>query len=283
VKCAHRFFPEVRAGLNWSDHLTEFFSCDNHPSTPIVPIPMPLTAVHPNRLYRQIARQLSRLIAAGEFARGERLPGERELAQRLGVSRSSVREAIVALEIAGEVEVRTGSGIYVTAGNPPPAAPGEVAGNSPFDVLRARLVVEAETARLAARHATPADLADITAAFGRLVEENDTERIDGDRMFHLRIARASGNPVLAHLVEQLWSERESLIWARLEELSVSPAGRRAGLEEHRAILAALERGDAAAAVRAMRSHLQGVVRRRLAIMKQPRVGTATASRSTRRG
>jgi len=244
---------------------------------------MPLTAVQPNRLYRQIARQLSRLISAGEFARGERLPGERELAQRLGVSRSSVREAIVALEIAGEVEVRTGSGIYVTAGDALPAALGDAGGNSPFDVLRARQVIEAETARLAARHATPADLADIGAAFGRLVEENDTERIDGDRMFHLRIARASGNPVLAQLVEQLWGERESLIWARLEELSVSPVGRRTGLEEHRAILAALERGDAAAAVRAMRSHLQGVVRRRLAIMKQPQIGPAVSRRPRPRG
>jgi DNA-binding FadR family transcriptional regulator len=238
---------------------------------------MPLTTVPPHRLYRQIAQQLSRLIAAGEFAEGARLPAERELAERLGVSRSSVREAIVALEIAGEVEVRTGSGIYVTAQRRGASrATGAAADHGPFDVLRARLVVESETARLAARHAGPADLADIHAAFRRLVEENDTEHIEGDRLFHVRIAQASGNPVLAQLVGQLWAERDSLIWARLEELSVSPPGRREGLDEHRAILAALDRRDATAAAAAMRAHIRGVIRRRLAILERPAAAAAPA-------
>ena len=74
---------------------------------------MPLQAVEPKRLYRQIADQLAHLIASGEFAVGSRLPAERELAASLGVSRTSVREAIISLEMSGLVEVRVGTGIFV--------------------------------------------------------------------------------------------------------------------------------------------------------------------------
>ena len=74
---------------------------------------MPLQAVEPQRLYRQIADQLRTLIQSGEFVAGSRLPAERDLAKQLGVSRPSVREALIALEVEGWVEVRTGSGVYV--------------------------------------------------------------------------------------------------------------------------------------------------------------------------
>ena len=76
---------------------------------------MPLQTVEPLRLYRQIAGQIETLIDNGEFSAGSRLPAERELATLLGVSRTSVREAIISLEIAGRVEVRVGSGIFVAA------------------------------------------------------------------------------------------------------------------------------------------------------------------------
>ena len=76
---------------------------------------MPLQTVEPQRLYRQIAEQLRSLIASGEFSPGSRLPAERDLAKQLGVSRPSVREALIALEVEGIIDVRTGSGIYVRA------------------------------------------------------------------------------------------------------------------------------------------------------------------------
>ena len=85
---------------------------------------MPLQTVSPQRLYRQIADQIRQLMASGEFALGSRLPAERDLALQLGVSRPSVREALIALEVEGMIEVRTGSGIYVqrtqTAASPNP-------------------------------------------------------------------------------------------------------------------------------------------------------------------
>ena len=84
---------------------------------------MPIQTVEPQRLYRQIAEQLRQLMASGEFAVGSRLPAERDLATQLGVSRPSVREALIALEVEGLIEVRTGSGIYVQSTTPPQRAP----------------------------------------------------------------------------------------------------------------------------------------------------------------
>ena len=83
---------------------------------------MPFHSIEPRRLYRQIADQIRGLIKSGEFPAGSRLPPERDLARQLGVSRPSVREALIALEVEGMVEVRIGSGIYVLAGAPPPVA-----------------------------------------------------------------------------------------------------------------------------------------------------------------
>src|SRR5688500_20072786 len=91
--------------LNWPDHLTAFG-------------PMPLQIIEPRRLYRQIAEQLRGLIRSGEYPVGARLPPERDLALQLKVSRPSVREALIALEVEGLVEVRMGSGIYVIAPEP---------------------------------------------------------------------------------------------------------------------------------------------------------------------
>src|SRR4051812_35769328 len=122
---------------------------------------MPLQTVESSRLYRQIAEQLRGLIAQGEFAAGSRLPAERDLARQLGVSRPSVLEALIALEVEGWVEVRPGSGIYV---RPPQqrskgsaraanGQAGEGADWGPLQVMQARELVEAEVAALAARHA----------------------------------------------------------------------------------------------------------------------------------
>ena len=117
---------------------------------------MPLQTVEPQRLYRQIAEQLRVLIRQGEFAPGTRLPAERDLARQLGVSRPSVREALIALEVEGWVEVRSGSGVYAQD-RPAPAR--QTAADSappewgPLELIRARRVVEGETAAIAALRA----------------------------------------------------------------------------------------------------------------------------------
>jgi GntR family transcriptional regulator, transcriptional repressor for pyruvate dehydrogenase complex len=123
---------------------------------------MPLQAVETKRLYRQIAEQLRGLIAAGEYPLGSRLPPERDLAAQLGVSRPSVREALIALEVEGLVEVRMGSGVYVTALEG--ASRGAANALGPFDIIRARALIEAELAALAAKARTPALLKKLRAA-----------------------------------------------------------------------------------------------------------------------
>ena len=114
---------------------------------------MPLQAVEFQRLYRQIAEQLRSLMQSGEFPAGSRLPAERELAQQMGVSRPSVREALIALEVEGWVEVRTGSGVYVL--ERPEAVNGhavQVPASEwgPLELIRARRVIEGEIASMAA-------------------------------------------------------------------------------------------------------------------------------------
>src|SRR3954469_14727523 len=126
---------------------------------------MPLQAVENRRLYRQIADQIAALIDGGEYDVGQRLPPERDLAKQLGVSRPSVREALIALEVAGLVEVRIGSGIYVLGpGGKPESEPNAGAPVStevhalagPFELMRARYTIESECAALAAKSASKA-------------------------------------------------------------------------------------------------------------------------------
>jgi len=132
-----------------------------------------LHAVEPLRLYRQIAGQIAALIDNGEFPAGSRLPAERELATLLGVSRTSVREAVISLEIAGRVEVRVGSGIFV-------AAPGAAqivglvdGGPSPFELLAARSLIEGEICALAARTIKRSDIAVLRGTVDRMREHAD--------------------------------------------------------------------------------------------------------------
>src|SRR5262249_28265178 len=107
---------------------------------------LPLEAIEPRRLYRQIADQLRHLIDQGEFAVGSRLPAERMLADRLGVSRPTVREALIALEVEGRLKIRVGSGIYVVEPQPAVAVPANVAIEGPLELLRARAFVESAIA-----------------------------------------------------------------------------------------------------------------------------------------
>lgn len=233
---------------------------------------MSLAPIEAPRLFRRIADALAASIEAGEFATGERLPGERELARRLQVSRSSLREALSTLELEGKVEIRLGSGVYVRA-RPARraamrAAPAEEA-RSPIDVMRARRVVEAETAALAARHATPPQVHAIEQAFERLAEDMRANRAhsEGDRLFHVRIAQASGNTALAEVVANLWGTQREPLATRMEALFVTGRRRRDNIGEHRRILDAIRAHDPAAARRAMREHLRNAERQRLALLR----------------
>src|SRR2546430_968884 len=177
---------------------------------------MPLQAVDNRRLYRQIADQIAALIEKGEYGKGQRLPPERDLAKQLGVSRPSVREALIALEVEGYVDVRVGSGVYVT-GPRTGARPEPLAADSgPFELIKARRLIEAECAALAARGATKAQAGAMEEAPDQMnpARQRGVMPLSADRLFHLRIAEASGNSALALAVKTLWDQRTGPLFLR---------------------------------------------------------------------
>lgn len=222
---------------------------------------MPLQIVEPQRLYRQIAEQLRALIATGEFSPGSRLPAERDLARQLGVSRPSVREALIALEVEGVIDVRTGSGIYVRAAHAVNGAraqehdPGEW---GPLELMRARELVEGEVAALAARNARRPHIAAIAAALAQMREEAGAGIVPraGDEAFHTAVAQACGNEVLRDTVRGYWHARSGPLFERLGDYFENPASWEAALVEHSAVLDAIRSHDAGAARLAMQTHLK---------------------------
>ncbi len=239
-----------------------------------------------NRIYSRIADRIAGLIEAGRFKPGDLLPPERELAKRLGVSRSSVREALIALEVLGHVEVRVGHGVTVLSRPRDDAvANGDVMGQAtrsgiwrvderlglpaideeveipPFALLSARRLIEPETAQLAARHATDEQIELIRVAFQRNVQDNQRGAVDnlGDRLFHIRIAEASGNAAYAVQIRYLLGHRYGALFRRLQSLYTPDDMPKRSQNEHASVLAAIEKHDARAARMAMRQHLDAVI------------------------
>ncbi len=225
---------------------------------------MPIKAVEPQRLYRRIADEIARLIRRGEYGPGERLPPERDLARQLKVSRPSVREALIALEVEGYVEVRVGSGVYVTHRRPPAVRSHPLPGDSgPFELIAARRLLESECAALAARHASPVQLRRIKAALTAMDRDRRSRRmpLDNDRRFHLEIAEASANSALALAVRTLWDQRTGPLFLRLEHHFDTPDLWAAAIAEHTAVMNAIENHDQGAARLAMRRHMDAAARR----------------------
>ena len=217
-----------------------------------------------DRSYQKLAIQIADLIRSGELEVGARLPAERALAERFDVSRTLVREAIIVLEIQGLVEVRGGSGIYVSA----PAAPANrstafkpPAGPGPFELLRARCLIESEIAAVAAETRQDSDLDHLVAALAAMREHLHDKAANeaADRLFHLRIAEATGNSVLLQMATALWDHTKAPIWSQMEAHFHTPALRQASQEDHQRIFTALLDRDAAGARAAMRAHLERVI------------------------
>ena len=215
------------------------------------------------RAYQRLAADIVGLIRSGEFKAGKRLPSERALAERFEVSRTSVREAIIALELQGAVEVRGGSGIYVTH-QPEQAVRLPVARENnagPFELLRARCLVESEIAALAATTRKDSDLDRIFGALTTM-QEQITDKVanaEADCQFHLHIAAATGNTVLHQTVAAMWDQARGPIWSKIEQHFHTDALREASQADHRRIFQALVAGDADASRAAMRAHLERVM------------------------
>jgi DNA-binding FadR family transcriptional regulator len=231
---------------------------------------VPFQAVATQRLYEQVAGQVTDLVTRGEFKPGDRLPPERDLAKALGVSRPTVREAMIALEIAGLVEVRVGAGTFVTDKAKNGAPNGrlfEGAGSSPLELIAARRTIEPEVAALAAQLATPAEIAAIAETIAMIGAARDTpEHRAADHLFHVRIGLASHNAVLTAIVDECWADMYSPMFERMGAITgliasrCSPQQRDKTNIEHGDVYRAIAAHDPDAARAAMDRHLEGVER-----------------------
>jgi len=229
-------------------------------------MPSSTRSVDNRRLYQQLADRIRDVIREGAFGVGARLPPERELALQLGVSRPSLREALIALEIDGRVEIRMGSGVYVCA--PPVAADRSTPalGESPIELMQARATLEGAVITLATARVTPAGLArvgDSLVAMKRAHARGRTP-VDADRSFHLGIAEMTGNTVLVRMVGELFDGRHGPLSSRMSDRSETVQTWTTALVEHERIFRALESRDPQAAAAAMCSHLRASEERWLA-------------------
>jgi len=211
------------------------------------------------KLYQQVAEALAARIANGQHAVGDRLPGERDLAEEFNVSRPTIREAMIALEMRGIVEARHKSGIYITQASPANRQFGDLDVGA-FELVEARLAIEGEAAALAATAIDAATLVRLNELLDAMAHEAEqTDKVDVDRTFHLLIAGATGNSVIRSMVETLWDLRAHSplcihMFAAARRNGVAPR-----VDEHRAIVDALAAHDSKAARTAMRAHLGRVV------------------------
>lgn len=230
---------------------------------------MPLESVDNRRLYRQIADQIIRLIEAGEYSPGGRLPPERMLATHLSVSRPTVREALIALEVEGWVDIRGGTGVFVLERPESPAqghsipvsfSPGlsNLPAPGPFEVLYARDLIEPEIAALAAKQASPEKIAELSRSLGDMVccSATDIKHVEYDHQFHFTLAEATGNGALVQTMEALWIMRVNPLYIRLQDHFHNETVWQRAIIEHREILEAVKRRDAKAARAAMHRHLK---------------------------
>jgi len=217
---------------------------------------MPIQPVEARRLYLQIADQVRALIATGEFPPGGRLPAERELAKRFGVSRPTLREALIALEVEGYVDVRPGSGIVVTT--PKSAVPDGSGDEGPLEILRARILIEGEIAAEAAAIMKPKDIAALEQILAAMKGEAPDEavHVEADRQFHRYIAAKLANKALLRILTGLFDKRDTPLARQFATDFDNAKTWTAVLAEHRRIVSALAARDPEQARKAMRDHLR---------------------------
>jgi GntR family uxuAB operon transcriptional repressor len=233
--------------------------------------PAPIDTDKDVRAYQVVGNALLERIRAGEFRASGKLPPERELAEIYGVGRAVIRDALVMLEVKGLIQSRQGSGIYITrrayqiepneSANPAHTQPWD---NLPpagrFELLQARQWLESHMARLAATNATDDDLVTIEQAYDEHRRAYFGEPKESlDMIFHLSIARATHNPELVSLVNQLWLRRESNpVWKNVYVPAAEMQLRDRWVLDHGRLVDALRRRDGDAAYVAMWQHVENV-------------------------
>jgi GntR family transcriptional repressor for pyruvate dehydrogenase complex len=216
----------------------------------------------------QVVEQIARMIKEGRLKPGDQLPSERVIAEQMGISRPTVREAFAALEVAGLVETRTGQGTFVKPGDVESlkyrAEYLFVEERSPFETLETRKILESQAAALAAERATVEDLTDLNAALDILnasaTSQNEWNE-EADKDFHVAIAKASGNSVLYDLFKVLLDMSQHKVWSKMKEIGRQTTGSLGNdVAQHRMIYEAIRDKDPRKARQLVWDHFVGVER-----------------------
>lgn len=206
------------------------------------------------RLGLTVSRSILEMIESGAYPSGKRIPSERELAKRFGVSRSAIREAEMSLEAAGRLEIKRGSGVYVCAAS----APKDLALPcvSAFGLTQTRLLFESECAALAATMITDDQIVELEATIEKManapVGSPDSDK--ADHAFHLLIAKATGNEANVAVLQNIWRMRNEIDAVKLVYTAVGHTDSKDRVSEHMEVMDALRRRDPDAARQAMREH-----------------------------
>lgn len=234
-----------------------------------MPMSTSIVPMKTRRLYREVAQRLAAQIADGTYKSGDRLPAERELAHRFAVSRPTIREAMIALEIAGQIEIRNGAGIFVAPSHKLTRRDGPIEdiGPGPFELIEARAIFEGEAAALAATRISDTELDELEAICQEM-SEAAAKGLNGeaaDQRFHEIIARATRNSTIEAAVIYMWALRIRMpMWGKLDQMITDLEGRPGWTSDdqtildHRHILDALRARDPDGARQTMRRHLDHV-------------------------
>ena len=220
---------------------------------------MSTSSVNLLRRYQQVAAAIEQAIAGGKYLPGQRLASERDLAEEFGVSRPTVRRAVIALEMRGLLEARQGSGVYVRQPSITPPPPDLDIGA--FEQAEARRLFEGEVAALAATHISDEELSYLETLVAEMSNEAATKEHSelADRQFHITIAQATRNVAMVRIVENTWDLRyKSPLCMQLLDRA-SKVRNRPLADEHRDIIDSLRTRDPKAARTAMQAHLGGLI------------------------
>jgi GntR family uxuAB operon transcriptional repressor len=215
--------------------------------------------VTPLRSFEVVARRIASMVRE-RYGVGERLPPERELAKTFGVSRPTIREAILSLAMSGMLQVRSNSGAYVISRHELPDLRA-LEGAGPFENLEARQMIEPQIAALAAQRASKTTIAQLVDAIAMMRREHarDREADTSDHRFHVILAEATGNSALVLICDSLWrAQSDSRIWQEIHAHMRMEDYRPVWLRDHEAIFEAVSAGNARKASAAMTRHLGNI-------------------------
>lgn len=214
------------------------------------------------KVYEQVITQIKAMIAKGILKKGDKLPSERELVDKLGVSRTSIREALRALEIIGLIESRQGEGNFIRSNFEnslfePLSVMFMLQKSSTLEIHQVRVMIETETASLAAKNIKDKDIEVLQEYIDKLENShNEVDRSIADKNFHYKVAECCGNFLINNILRSVSSLMDAFIVNARIAIVNEAKERELLVKQHRDILQALINRDSEAAVKAMREHLE---------------------------